>query len=72
MQNNRILLVAVTIILATTPLMADEKTEEAAVSSPMQDPQLGGKGPSMGHDYQKNTLAPERKTKLSGRADWPC
>ena len=58
MQTTNTILFTALFITATIPITGSEKTENAPMLNPMQYPQIEGKGPGMGHDYQKNTPGP--------------
>ncbi len=55
MRNTKMKLITVVAFsLSTASSLAAENTNALPTMSPMTYPQLGGKGPGMGHDYQKN------------------
>lgn len=60
MTNTKITYIAATFFLLMTSnsLVAEDNASETPAISPMTYPAQGGKGPGMGHDYQKNVPGP--------------
>jgi len=62
------------LLMLESGLLADDTPAETETSTPMTYPVQGGKGPGMGHDYQKNTPrtlagAPKYKGGQSGESE---